>query len=47
MRTWEVLLRERLATDAEEATEYLRATYEEKDPQISNSQFGILRLFQL
>jgi DNA-binding phage protein len=34
MRTWGELLRERLAADAEEATEYLRASYEEHDPQM-------------
>ncbi len=34
MRTWVELLRERLAADAEETAEYLRATYEERDPQM-------------
>ena len=34
MRTWAELMRERLAADATEAAEYLRATYEENDPQM-------------
>ena len=34
IRTWVELLRERLAADAAEAAEYLRATYEEHDPQL-------------
>lgn len=34
MRTWTELLQERLAANAEEATEYLRATYEENAPQM-------------
>ena len=34
MRTWPEVLRERLAADAEEAAEYLRATLEESDAQM-------------
>jgi DNA-binding phage protein len=34
MRTWEEVLKERLAADAEEAAEYLRATLEESDAQM-------------
>ena len=34
MRTWPELLKERLAADAAEATEYLRATLEEGDAQM-------------
>ena len=34
MRTWAELLQERLTADAAEAAEYLRATYEENDPQM-------------
>lgn len=34
MRTWAEVLRERLAADATEAAEYLRATLEEGDAQM-------------
>lgn len=34
MRTWAEVLHERLAADATEATEYLRATLEEGDAQM-------------
>lgn len=34
MRTWPEVLKERLAADAEEAAEYLRATLEESDAQM-------------